>query len=157
MNRTKVSRWLLWLGSLAATGQAAAQESPLWAEIDKVARAPVDTSKLTCRTDSAQPEPELAKARAALRARYPGLPWEKIKALAEEVGSQDLAIVLGTNCQDYVFSTRLRALEGAAFAGLECKDKPGIDLAACLHEITCEKVGRYSRACGARFSWERGR
>ncbi len=147
MKRSFLSRALLWLGPLAAVCPAAGQENPLWSEIDRVARTPVDTSHLTCRTDSAQPEPELAKARAALRAQYPGLPWERIEAVASEVGSQDKAIVLGTNCQNYVFDTHLRALEGATLAGLTCAARMDIDLSACLKQVTCETAGSNSWAC----------
>lgn len=130
-------------------------ESQTWARIDRVARGPLDTSKLTCKTDSASPFPELDKAKAALTKEYPDLVWEAIRAIADEVAKHDLAITLGTDCQDYVFETYLKALEGAAFAGLSCKGKTGIDLTQCLQDVTCEKAGRYSQFCGAKFSWER--
>lgn len=154
MKRNALARAMPWLGMLASVIAASAQQDPM-AEIEGIAKAAADTSKLTCRTDSAQPEPELAKSRAALKARYPELPWAKIESVAEAIGSTDLAIVLGTNCQDYVFSTKLRALAATTLAARACSVYAEKDVASCLKEIACANVGRYSRACGAKFSWER--
>lgn len=177
MTRTSLARIGVWLGSLGATlgvawGQVLEQhvadlkeamkgpvqkldESQEWAKIDRAARTPVDKSKFSCKPDSASPFPELEKSKAALKAVYPDLQWRAIDAIAEEVARHDLAIILGTDCQDYVFETHLKALEGATFAGIRCSPKTGIDLSQCVWDTTCAKAGRYSKACGAKFSWER--
>lgn len=139
----------------AKGGSAALAKSQDLAKIDRVARGPVDTSGLTCKADSKSPFAELDKAKAALRSAYPALPWSSVVAVADHTAQHDMAIELGTNCQHYVFETYLKALEAGTYAGLSCQGKADIDLAACLQKITCEEGGRYSRACGAQFSWER--
>ncbi|MBI4348893.1 MAG: hypothetical protein HY553_18795 [Elusimicrobia bacterium] len=162
MTRHWLARACGWLASVAAAAGTAWAQGPvpsaddrLLQEIDRAARSRTDTSKLSCRTDSASPFPELEKAKAALRAAYPQLPWSEVNAVADEVAKHDMAIELGTNCQDYVFGTYLKALEAAAFAGHRCQGTTQIDLAQCLQELTCRTGGRNSRFCGAKFSWER--
>ncbi len=175
MKKSNVKRIIAWLGALAAAAPAWSQEwataaaglrqdaegasraldkSQAWAQIGRTARGPVDSSGFTCKPDSKKPETELVKARAALKARYPKLPWDQIESVAAGIASQDLAIVLGTDCQHYVFDVQLKALEGATLGGLQCEGKPAIELQGCIIDVTCTEVGRYSRTCGAKLWFE---